>query len=193
MSGPEFDLLASLRARYWSIQVGKMALASPEGLPAEQQDRWKGNILLQRQLPALRLHALAQERGQASKRGTLLHERSIRHEAPAHDAMQHRATQEHAGQGAIAENRGELIASIVETGLQIATRMGDRAAAAAFCMAMPDRLAMSPPIQFELPRAGACAMQRSQVIAAVILTSSVIAPNMQLDAAWPFTTSVKFY
>ena len=172
MSGPEFDLLASLRARYWSIQGGKMALAIPEGLPAEQQDRWKGNVLLQRQLPALQLHALAQERGQASNRGTLLHERSIRHEVPAHAAMQHRPTQEHAGQGAIAENRGELIASIVETGLQIATRMGDRAAAAAFCMAMPDRLAMSPPNQLELPRAGACAMHRSQVIAAVILTSS---------------------
>lgn len=222
MSGREFDLLASLRARYWSIQGGKMALAIPEGLPAEQQDRWKGSVLLQRQLPttadprvpqvplawnkslrtaadnqsasaALQPHALAQERGQASDRGTLLHERSIRHEVPAHAAMQHRPTQEHAGQGATAENRGELIASIVETGLQIATRMGDRAAAAAFCMAMPDRLAMSPPIQFELPRSGAPAMHRSHVVAAVMLTSSVVASAVQLDAAWQSATSVKFH
>ena len=194
MSGPEFDLLASLRTRYWSIQGGKTALAIPEGLPAEQQDRWKGNVRLQRQLPAmadprvpqtplawnnslrtaadnqsasaaLQLHELAQERGQASNRGALLHERSKWHEVPAHAAMQHRPTQEHAGQGAIVEDRGELIASIVETGLQIATRMGDRAAAAAFCMAMPDRLAMGPPTQSELPRSGAYAMHKSRATA----------------------------
>ena len=41
--------------------------------------------------------------------------------------------------GISAKGREDLIASIVKTGLQIATRMGDRAAAAALCMPEPAR------------------------------------------------------
>ena len=45
------------------------------------------------------------------------------------------------------KGRGDLIASVVETGLQIATRMGNRAAAAALHMPEPIRATSSPAAQ----------------------------------------------
>ncbi len=48
-----------------------------------------------------------------------------------------------------AKGRGDLIASIVETGLQIATRMGDRAAAAA--LRMPEPARASPAAVLRMP------------------------------------------
>lgn len=59
----------------------------------------------------------------------------VHHHTAAHErCMPQRGLEGKGAPVVSSEGRGELIASIVETGLQIATRMGDRAAAAAFCM-----------------------------------------------------------
>jgi len=196
MASKTFDILASMRARYWDARAGHKAAASLDGMPAYNQDKLLSTLLLSEHpvsakgllVPHVRwprqchqtsaagksravhdaLLPTQQARGHASasdRAGELPSAAVAQIRAPLHHRIAaHEGRMPHCGiegRGAPVislEGRGELIASIVETGLQIATRMGDRAAAAAFHM--PSKEAMGTSRQTKA--SGLCAHAPSQ-------------------------------
>lgn len=184
----KFNLLASMRARYWEVASVKNATGTRPG--PFHQDRIQSSSLLQGLSPspsaserpkgrstwrssqhsarsnAARnvsqpMHSPRHRQLAASNTDTpLAYMGEIYPEMPARLGDEQRHFTEQAGQGAAARDapvhsgRAELIASIVDTGIQIATRMGDRAAAAEFCMSSPSREAVRPAGIDTLPGSG---------------------------------------
>lgn len=177
-----FHVLESMRARYWVGRAGHRAGPSEEKAAAETMDRRLGSFLLSGHPPSRpeQRQLLRPKRSPSTCDATPHAE--LWAKEPACVSSREAAAPgmkpaepdppikiHTASQGCVpveedpackqvpafsARARGDLIASIVETGLQIATRMGDRAAAAALCMPEPARATSGSAVRTTSSRAG---------------------------------------
>ena len=172
-------MLDSMRARYWDKTVKHRAAPAEATTAAESLDRHAGRFLYSGQ-PASKAEQLLHHISTTAVRDATIGEPSrlgeqaqvsnwdasvprpgqTKPEMPLYtqaDSQRYMlATQKGEGKlaGITAKGREDLIASIVETGLRIATRMGDRAAAAALCMPEPARATSRSAAQTRPSKAG---------------------------------------